>query len=113
MSKNRVIFLDIGNTAVTYAFATPPSPLFGFGSCLHDNIPKIAKKNLSSGGNIRNHAVISCVVPKRKRKIASYLRTHCGAKIWLVGENLPLSVKNRYKKGSKPGIDRLVTLFGG
>ncbi len=106
-----LILLDVGNTAVTYGI-TQGKRLSQFGSCLYNDIPKIVKKCRKNGANKSiDHIVISSVVPQITLKIANSVRSK-GLKVWVAGANLPVPVKHRYPKGQKPGIDRLVSLYG-
>ena len=115
-----LILLDIGNTAATYGIQKVPGPLFRkgpgtfwkFGSCPYGNIPKLVNICLKSGAKLNpTYLVISSVVPKITKKIV-YFSKKKGLKVWVAGDNLPVPIKHPYPKSQKPGIDRLVCLYG-
>ena len=118
-----LILLDIGNTAATYGIHKVPQTVPGtcqarawhrlkFGSCSYVDIPKLVNYCLKSGANYKSfNIVISSVVPKITRNIVSLGRKN-GIKTWVAGQNLPVPVKHPYPKNQKPGIDRLVCLYG-
>lgn len=120
-----LILLDIGNTAVTYGvysqrgqtrkghFGSDPFwDFFEFGSCQYNDVPKIIKNCRKSGGYSDTFdVVISSVVPKITKKIDNSLRGK-DCHLWVAGANLPVPVKHRYPRHQKPGIDRLVSLYG-
>lgn len=105
-----IVLLDIGNTAVTYG-TFKKSRFSDVGCCLYNNIPKIVKKYEQKGLKKSLSIVISSVVPKITQKIKGFLRKK-RVKVWVAGENLPVPLRHRYPKNQKPGIDRLVSLYG-
>jgi type III pantothenate kinase len=106
-----LILLDIGNTAATYG-VYHGGRFLQTGSCLYNDIPKLADFCSQNGVDTKSISfVVSSVVPKITQKIALSLRKK-GCQLWIAGANLPVPVKHRYPKSQKPGIDRLVCLYG-
>lgn len=107
-----LLLLDIGNTAATYGILEAPShKKMTFGSCQYNDIPKLINLCHKSGSLYSSDVVISSVVPKITQKIAK-LTQGKACRLWVAGVNLPVPVKHRYPKNQKPGIDRLVCLYG-
>jgi len=104
------VLLDVGNTSITYGIEKN-GRLSHHNSCLIDDIPKNIKKNAHGGVKIKKIAVISSVVPKNTKKLASFFKKE-GYTLLIAGQNLPVPVKHRYKKPKKLGIDRLVNIYG-
>jgi type III pantothenate kinase len=105
-----LILLDVGNTAATYG-VYDKGRFLQTGSCLHSDIPKLAFVCSKSGKNNPLEIIISSVVPKVTQKVRSLLGEK-GCKTWVAGANLPVPIKHHYPKAQKPGIDRLVCLYG-
>jgi type III pantothenate kinase len=107
-----LILLDIGNTSVTYGFYGN-GRLHRFGSCLYDSVPYIIN-NLADSGKLdsNNHIVISSVVPKITQFVKRSIFNKKGFKLWIIGENLRISIPHRYISLKKLGSDRLVNLYG-
>lgn len=106
-----LLLLDIGNTAATYG-VFQGRRFLQTGSCLYSDIPKLASICLKSGVKKHDFSIaLSSVVPKVTQKLASFCRKK-GVKLWVAGQNLPIRLKHPYPKTQKPGIDRLVCLYG-
>ena len=106
-----LLLLDIGNTAATYG-VYQGGRFLQTGSCLYSDIPKLVNICLKSGVNTKHfNLVIASVVPKITQKITSFSRKK-GVKTWVAGQNLPIPIKHPYPKSQKPGMDRLVCLYG-
>ena len=105
-----LILLDVGNTAITYGLYQG-GRLQASGSFMKNDIPKIVKKWSKNGALNKSKALISSVVPE----ITSILKKSIakkGAKVWVLGQNLPISIKNRYASIKKLGMDRIVNIYG-
>lgn len=105
------LLLDIGNTSITYGMVKN-GRLHRTGSVLHDNIPKFINKSVLSGVNGDINIVISSVVPKITHFIKKSLKAKKHAKLWVVGENLPIKIDHKYNNINKLGKDRLVNIYG-
>ncbi|MBN1688005.1 MAG: type III pantothenate kinase [Candidatus Omnitrophica bacterium] len=107
-----IILLDIGNTSVTYGLYGS-GRLRRKGSCSIYDIPKIII-NWSKNGELdsSNHIVISSVVPYQTCYISKRLKRRIGFHVWVVGENLPIRIKSRYKPIKSLGTDRIVNIYG-
>lgn len=106
-----IILFDIGNTALTYG-VYEGGRLLSFGSVLHNNIPKLIKNCLKSGGNNNLNIIISSVVPKITRMIKKFVKNKKHLKLWVAGENLPIPIKHNYNNFKQLGVDRAVNLYG-
>ena len=106
-----VILLDIGNTAVTYGHYSR-GRFHSFGYVIYNDIPKIFKKWSKSGALNNSNIVIGSVVPKITYIIKKSLERERTAKLWVVGENLPLAIKHRYFNFKRLGADRVVNIYG-
>ncbi len=106
----RLLALDIGNTAVTYGFFEK-SRLKRHGSVLHSDIPKIVKRWSSSGLINDNYVLISSVVPSLTHKIKK-LFSPSGAKIGVIGGNLRVPIRHRYRNLKTLGSDRILNIYG-
>lgn len=105
-----LVALDVGNTAITYGIFKK-SRLIGSGSFLEVDIPLFIKECCKSGANCDTLFVISSVVPKITEIFNKYVRRIPGAKLRVIGRNLPVPLPHRYKSKGL-GIDRLVTAYG-
>src|SRR6185295_15269669 len=85
--------------------------LTAFGSLSYGDIPKFAKNRRRSGKKYDLTLVISSVVPKMTRKILNSFRPF-HPKTYILGKNLPISLKHRYSRGKTLGIDRLLNAYG-
>ncbi len=106
-----LILLDIGNTSVTYGLHSN-GKLKAFCSILFNDIPLLIKNFVNSGNNNNINVIISSVVPKNTRFILVMLKRYKGVRVWIAGANLRVPVRHRYRGRKKPGIDRLVNIFG-
>ncbi len=106
-----LILFDVGNTAVKYGIYQG-SRFQAHGFVKINDIPKFVKKLTKSGKNNLINIVISSVVPK----ISDILKKEFGripkAKLWFLGQNLPISIKHRYQNIKKLGMDRIVNVYG-
>jgi type III pantothenate kinase len=106
-----LVLLDIGNTAATYGIYDG-GRLLSSGSSLYNGIPIIVSKTLRSGRSKDINLIISSVVPKITKKYSKEFAKNKRIKLWIVGKNLPIPVKHRYKSAKKLGTDRLVNIYG-
>ena len=107
----RILAIDIGNTAATVGFYEG-GRLLDFGSIYYDDIPKYVRKCLTSGSKNYLDVIISSVYPKITLKLKKEL---CGIdqlKTWVVGENLFVKIKHKYRDYNKLGCDRKVNAYG-
>jgi type III pantothenate kinase len=106
-----LLLLDIGNTAATYG-VYQKGRFLQTGSCLYADIPKLVSLCLKNGGNKSAFSIaMVSVVPKITQKVRSYARKN-GLKISIAGQNLRIPLRHAYPKSQKPGMDRLVCLYG-
>lgn len=106
-----LLVVDAGNTAATWGLFKR-GVLKASGSAIHIDIPKLAKKCNKNGDEEGLNVVISSVVPKVTLKIKKALKgKKCS--IWVVGENLQVPIRHKYKPLKSLGADRIVNVYGG
>ncbi len=106
------LVLDIGNTAVTYGIYGG-GRLLRHGSALCSDIPKLAKIWSKSG--VKKYArsiLISSVVPRNTAFLRSSLRKILGAKVKVLGKDIKVPIKHKYKQIRNLGADRAVNIYG-
>jgi len=108
-----MILIDVGNTSTSYAVVRG-GRLTGIGNVATDSFPKIVRSLLKKVGNNPNRGiVISSVVPNIANKIAKIASRIGGyGKIWVVGRNIRVPIKHKYKYINRLGSDRLVNAYG-
>ena len=103
-----LVLLDVGNTSITFGLYQK-GRISRPESYLHNEIPQIKAKIKLSGGNSHTNIIISSnvpvLIPILRKALSSYL-------LWVVGEDLPVPLKHKYKNIQKLGIDRQVNLYG-
>ena len=109
LKNSTLILFDIGNTAVTCG-VYQGGRLLESKSLLFNDIPKFIKICNKSGVNNDYNIVISSVVPKYTQKLKRMLSSKY--RVWVVGENLPVPIKHRYKAVKQLGQDRIVNIYG-
>lgn len=105
--------IDVGNTSASYGFYEE-GRLQQVGHTSSERIPIIASKMIenSVNGPIMD-VVFTSVVPKITRKIRnSSIKKRIIGHIWVVGENLKVQIRHKYRNIKKLGSDRLVNIFG-
>lgn len=107
----RILAIDIGNTAATVGFYES-GRLKSFRSIYYDDIPKYAKKCLSSGRNNHLDVIISSVVPKMTRILNYELIKIDGVSLWIVGKNINIHINHKYNNYNSLGNDRKVNAYG-
>ncbi len=111
MTQKTLLLLDIGNTAVTYGHYHG-GRLSKFGSCSHDNIPKLMALWLKKGVNVSFEIIIGSVVPKITQTCIQTARRHGGLAVWVAGRNLLIPINHKYRSLKQLGADRQVNLYG-
>lgn len=104
-------FIDIGNSSLAVAYQRAGKLIYA-GAYSPQNLPEIVTKIAKSGGECDINVIIASVVPEIGLKIGVALRKIKGVKLYRVGQNLPLRVKNAYRYPRKLGIDRQVNVYG-
>lgn len=105
-----LLVFDIGNTAAT-------AGLFKSGllkrseTLLHGDIPNYIKNCSKSGGKKPLNCLISSVVPKLTLKIKA-LNSRLKIKTWVIGENVEVPFKHKYKEIQNLGADRIINVYG-
>ena len=113
-----ILAIDIGNTTVEFGFVEDGKILDSFK--LYSNVDKTAddwfiniKSILSSGLEKKiKDFVISSVVPQIESKITNAIKLRFKKKPLIIGKDLDIPVKNKYKNPQEVGIDRLVNAYG-
>lgn len=113
MKKTEIIHLiDIGNTSASYAICRN-GQLGTVESLNYDKIPKKVLKSSKNGLKSKNIAVIACVVPEIGRKIKSEIYASSSQiQVCEIGQDIPVSLSNKYKSSNKLGIDRKINAYG-
>jgi type III pantothenate kinase len=62
--------------------------------------------------NIIDQVIVASVVPQATKKLESALRKLKAEKVFILGKNLVVPIKNRYQFPEQAGQDRLVNCFG-
>ncbi len=103
-----LVLLDVGNTSITCGFYQK-GRISRPESYLHDEVPQIKAKIKINGGNSHTNIIISSnvplLVPILRKALSAYL-------VWIVGEDLSIPFKHKYKNINNLGIDRQVNLYG-
>lgn len=108
---NRILAVDIGNTAATLGFYEG-GRLLDFGSVHYNDIPKYAIKLARSGKNNHLDIVIGSVFPKITDFLKCKLQCINGFNIWIVGKKLPVKIRHNYSNYNSLGVDRKVNIYG-
>ncbi len=107
----RILAIDIGNTAGTICFYEG-GRLLDFKSLKYDVIPKYATKLIKSGRFNHLDVILSSVSPKITTFLKCNLQNINGLCLWIVGVNLPIKIRHKYKNYNKLGCDRKVNIYG-
>lgn len=105
------ILLDIGNTSATYGHYHG-GRLLKFGYALYSDVPHIVRNRTSGGAEDTLDIVISSVVPQITRFLLKSLRSIRGTRILVVGKDIPVKIRHKYKRFNRLGVDRKVNLYG-
>ena len=105
------ILLDIGNTAVKYAFADK-SGIKRAGLSLYNDIPKIINNCSKCGGCYSDYLYISSVVPKNTLFIKKNIPRSLREKTLEIGKEITIEITHKYRQINKLGKDRLVNIYG-
>lgn len=104
-----LLAIDIGNTNITYALYRQRRLIRKF------DIPTKQYKKVSLLTGLKNYrpdtAIISSVVPKALKIIQKDLKNIIGDKIYTLGENIKVPIKNKYHYPKQVGQDRLVNAY--
>lgn len=110
--SSKLVCIDVGNTSATYGvYGKRGFDLTGYSSS--DRSPSIIYKLLNKVSNIPSiDVLLSSVVPKITSKLLKSLSHRKGVRVWVVGANLKVPIKHKYKHINRLGADRLVTAYG-
>ncbi|MEI6831168.1 MAG: type III pantothenate kinase [Candidatus Omnitrophota bacterium] len=106
-----LLAIDIGNTNITCGIFKGAKIIhtFDIPTCAY-NIKKL-KANLGKLNPV--DALICSVVPKTTQVITKDLTKLIGKKPYIIGKNIQVPIKNRYRNPSQVGQDRLVNAYAG
>ena len=112
LKPKSILTIDAGNTSVAYGIFNGLQ-LVKSGYEASNSLPRLLSKLTDFGGNhpIRL-TVLSSVVPKITRIIRKFVSKASDCRLWVVGENLKVPLRNKYKHIEKLGSDRLITAYG-
>ena len=109
--NNMLLAIDIGNTNITFGLFKGRKLIRTF------NIPTYAyslgKLRPKLGALRISEAIICSVVPKVSRKLAQDLKKLTLGKVYILGKNVDVPIKNLYRKPAQVGQDRLVNAYAG
>ena len=113
MSGNTLFCLDVGNTSLSYGlYRKGRFVLIGRESS--DSFPHFGRKLIGMiNNNPISYILMTSVVPDITLKLSKLVRripkkTHC----LIVGKNIFVPMRHKYRKGSRLGWDRLVNAWG-
>ncbi len=110
--KKEILAVDIGNTSAHFA-------LYSTGGALKKEFrvstPEIGTK---AAGIIRKNisknkpdVIAASVVPKASQVLKKVVSQKLGLPFFLIGKDLPVPIKNRYKNPKQVGVDRLLNAY--
>jgi len=109
MNKN-VLFLDIGNTAITLGFKGSKGNVIGVKKIQSHNL-EACRYFVKSLNGIKRIFLVS-VYPELTKELSRIFRTRFNnIEIIEVGKDVVIPIKNRYKEPSALGQDRLLNAF--
>lgn len=103
--------IDIGNTSATYATASK-GRILASGPIEIDKIPEKIKKKAKSGLKNKNIVIISSVVPNLTDFIVSEINARGSFEVLILGKDIQIPLRSKYKKSKKLGIDRKINAYG-
>lgn len=113
-----LLCFDVGNTSTSYGFFHGKMPMKS-GYIPTNEIPKnIVKMMPNLDGLPKMDAVVSSVVPEITRKIGLWVRGNqkmrrAIRRLYIIGQDLRVPIKHKYRHQNRIGNDRLVTAYGG
>lgn len=107
----RILAIDIGNTAATFGFYEA-GRFLDFGSMYYNDIPKYAIKLAKSGKYNSLDVIISSVYPKITSFLINKLQSANGLNLWVVGVNLHIKIRHKYRHFNELGSDRRINIYG-
>ncbi len=115
-----IVTIDVGNTAISVGFFRHRRLLSSY-SVPTENFLKstaylFSSKNISKRkvfSNPFSSCIMCSVVPSLNKKIKQEVKRRLKCNTYIVGENIKLPIRHRYKKITALGTDRLVNIFGG
>ncbi|MDD5166781.1 MAG: type III pantothenate kinase [Candidatus Omnitrophica bacterium] len=106
-----LLAIDVGNTNINFGIFQDAKLTKRF--YIPTKAYALAKlKNKLKGAKI-NEAVICSVVPSVTRVLEGDLKRLLGRKPYIIGKDLPVPIKNLYRKPKEVGQDRLVDAYAG
>ncbi len=107
-----LICVDIGNTSISFGLFVK-GRLGRIGRVSSNNFPLFRNKLIRFvNAYPESHLFLSSVVPYLTGKVKKMASRSGGQRVWVVGRNLKVKIRHKYRDISKLGSDRLVTAFG-
>lgn len=115
-----LLAVDIGNTTISFGIFQGCNLLLNFKLPTHSKNNSYYKKNILKFlqqkkiriGNIETIAVCS-VVPEKERIIKTILSSIFKKRVFLIGKDIIVPIKNKYRIPKQVGQDRLVNAYAG
>ena len=111
--KRAILAVDIGNTSAHFALFSPQGRLkkeFRVRTVeIQAQAARIIQKNISLKS--KPVVVIASVVPDAGRTLKNITAKKLGLKVFIIGKDFQVPIKNRYKNPAQVGIDRLLNAY--
>lgn len=104
-----LLAIDIGNTNITFGVCDKNRIIKRFD--LPGGAFSLAGLNRKIGRISVTGAAICSVVPPLTETVKNNIKKGLGIKPYIIGKDMPIPVKNRYRKPSQVGCDRLVNAY--
>jgi type III pantothenate kinase len=109
-----IMALDIGNTSIHIGLFVKSRLVKQFRINTYadkQHISKTLERSLNNYKTYKRFAVVSSVVPKVTDIVEAIIENDIKAKVFVIGKNLKVPIKNRYARPSQVGSDRLVNAY--
>ncbi len=116
-SKTRICAIDVGNTTISLALCASGTVKRRC-SCATPSGAMSRKDRKVLAGAVNEWkpdvAVICSVVPRLDRRLKALVRNECGVSgVFLIGKDIEVPIRNRYRAPAEVGQDRLVNAYAG
>ena len=110
--RKLILTIDVGNTSVAYGVFRGLR-LVRSGHAASNGLPRLLSKLTGFRGiHPISDTVLSSVVPKKAQIIRKSISRVPGSRIWVIGGNIDVPMRNKYKHTKKLGSDRLISAYG-
>lgn len=111
IKSNSIYLIDIGNASTSIA-RMDSHGIHDVTEYLDDDLPKSIPFLDRSGGRYMEKGIICSVVPEIEHKMVGLFRKYKGFTCHVLGKDVPIGIRSRYKHYGQLGNDRKVNVWG-